>query len=753
MVVQLLLSELIVLETLGFNSHVFRQITGFIYLTFIPGSLLLSILKPKQLGSIETFLCVIGLSISFTFFFGVSLNFFLPLIGIAKPLSLWPLLSSFILMTFCLTLAACKFGKGFNIHINGKFIKDSLLNIYGLLPILIPFLAILSSFVVFNYKNNYLILINYLLMAISVLMVVFIKKVSTKLYPLYIFSISLGILWTHSLISCDIVGGDIQLEYYTLSTVINNTFWDSQIHTNLNAMLSITIMPPIYSILLNLSPVWILKIIYSFLLSLVPLALFLMYKNFCSEKISFLAAFFFISFPSFFFEIVGLSRQELAEFFIVISLLLIFNKSDDFLKKNIILLVFLFSIVVSHYTAAYIYLIIFGSYVVLLFLMEKDTINNFFGKFKIRLKYPEKANLNVITVTYVLIFLTFAMGWYIYISQSSSLLSVVKIGNTILTNIYSNFFSAAGMDPYVMQALGLGQMRSSEIVWQIARIMQYLTQFLIIIGVYGMLTRYRKFFNRSYVSLALVNLFIILLSISLPYFASKINMTRIFHICLFILAPFCILGGLMVFQFLSNVLSPKGFNILIRKVLARISFVNISLTGLSLTEKPPIGRSLKLLAVIVLIPYFLFGTGFVFEVTGATPTSMPLSLYKADWPFHTQSEIQACEWLNGVTNANYRVYADWYGGGFVGLKVSKLDVHHFTVDNSRIKKNSLIFLRRWNIENGTLYLPSSGKSGVTLNYVNINDGYYCEFLNKQDVIYDNGNAKFLYYPGGISNGK
>jgi len=137
------------------------------------------------------------------------------------------------------------------------------------------------------------------------------------------------------------LGGDIQLEYYTLSTVINNTFWDSQIHTNLNAMLSITIMPPIYSILLNLSPVWILKIIYSFLLSLVPLALFLMYKNFCSEKISFLAAFFFISFPSFFFEIVGLSRQELAEFFIVISLLLIFNKSDDFSFKFYIIVIFI----------------------------------------------------------------------------------------------------------------------------------------------------------------------------------------------------------------------------------------------------------------------------------------------------------------------------------------------------------------------------------------------------------------------------
>ncbi len=740
----MLLSGLIVLETSGISLSGFRQITGFIYLTFIPGALLFSILKPRQLSSIETFLCVIGLSVSFTFFFGVVLNFLLPLIGITKPLSLWPILSSFMLMTSFLTLIACKFGKGFNIYVRGKFIKNYLLSAYGLLPILIPFLAILSTFIVFNYKNNNLILINYLLIAISVLMVVFMKKISTKLYPLYLFSISLGLLWTHSLISGDIIGGDIQLEYSTLSAVINNSFWDPQIHTNLNAMLSITIMPPVYSILLGLSPVWLLKIIYSFLLSLVPMALFLMYKNFCSEKISFLSAFFFISFPSFFFEIVGLSRQEIAEFFIALSLLLIFSRSNDFLRKSILLLVFLFSIVVSHYTAAYLYLIIFGSYLFLLFLIERDSINKLFRKFKLKLKYPEKPNFNSINVTYVLIFLTFSLGWYMYISQSSSFLSVVKIGNAIVSTLYSDFFSNYGRDPYILQALGLGQMRSSEIQWQIARSIQYITQFLIIIGVYGLLTKYRPCFNKNYMSLVLVNLFIIILSIILPYFASKINMTRIFHVCLFILAPFCILGGLMIFQFLFQVISKKGFNILTRKLLTSIVIFKSdfnSLKGKFLTE-----NSLKLFTVLILIPYFLFSSGFVFEITGATPTSMPLSLYKADWPFHTQSEIQACEWLSGVTNDNDRVYADWYGGGFVGLKVSKLDVRHFTIDTAKIRKDSLMFLRRWNIENGSLYIPSSEKSGIVLNYMDINGGYYSKFLNSKDLIYDNGNAHFLYYP-------
>ena len=746
-VIQLSLLALIMLEITGINLSLFRQIVGFIYLTFIPGTLLISILKPRKFGSIEILLCITGLSLSFMLFLGAILNFLLPPLGLAKPISLWPLISGFMIVTSFLTLVACKFGKGLNItFIDSKLIKNYLLNPLGLLPILIPFLAILSALVTFYYKNNYLILINYSLMAVCVLIVVFKKNFSARLYPFYLFSISLGLLWTHSLISTDIVGGDIQLEYITLSNVISNSFWDMGIHTNLNAMLSVTIMPPVYSIILDLSPVWVLKIIYSFLFSLVPLALFSMYRNFFSEKISFLASFFFISFPAFFFEIVGLSRQEIAEFFIVISLLLIFSKSDDFVKKNILLLIFLFSIVVSHYTSAYLYLIVFGSYILLLFLMGKDSVNSLFNKLKIKLKYPGKDNFNIISVTYVLIFFTFAMGWYIYISQSSSLESVVKIGDSIVTSLQSDFFSGYGRDPFIMQALGLEQMRSSEIGWQIARYMQYIAQFLIIVGVYGLLTKYRQYFNRSYLSLVLVNLLLILLTIILPNFASKINMTRIFHICLFILSPFCILGGLMIFQFLSRVIF-EGFNALTRKVLTRISSLKIFLTGISIAKKPSTENFLKLITVLILIPYFLLSTGFIFEVTGETPTSMPLSLYKADWPFHTESEIQACNWLNGAASNNGKVYGDWYGAGFVGCKVSKVSARNL-MNNTKIEGNSFIFLRSWNIENGTFYIPTYKKSGLILDYVSLTNGYYYKFLNKNDLVYDNGGSKFFYYRGG-----
>lgn len=51
------------LATLGFDITMLRQIVGFIYLTFIPGFLILRVLKLNRLGIIDTLLHSVGLSV------------------------------------------------------------------------------------------------------------------------------------------------------------------------------------------------------------------------------------------------------------------------------------------------------------------------------------------------------------------------------------------------------------------------------------------------------------------------------------------------------------------------------------------------------------------------------------------------------------------------------------------------------------------------------------------------------------------
>ena len=49
---------------IGINIPFLRDVLGFIYLTFIPGVIILRILKLHEIGSIESFLYSVGLSLA-----------------------------------------------------------------------------------------------------------------------------------------------------------------------------------------------------------------------------------------------------------------------------------------------------------------------------------------------------------------------------------------------------------------------------------------------------------------------------------------------------------------------------------------------------------------------------------------------------------------------------------------------------------------------------------------------------------------
>jgi uncharacterized membrane protein len=60
LVAQLVMLGLVGLSALGFGIPVLTQIVGFIYLTFIPGIIILRILRLHELGSVRTLLYSVG---------------------------------------------------------------------------------------------------------------------------------------------------------------------------------------------------------------------------------------------------------------------------------------------------------------------------------------------------------------------------------------------------------------------------------------------------------------------------------------------------------------------------------------------------------------------------------------------------------------------------------------------------------------------------------------------------------------------
>lgn len=84
----------IFLDTLDFSIPLIRQITGFLILTFVPGILILRILRIHHLGAVKTNVYAAGISLATLMFAGFFVNIVYPLFGIFRPFSLWPLVAT-----------------------------------------------------------------------------------------------------------------------------------------------------------------------------------------------------------------------------------------------------------------------------------------------------------------------------------------------------------------------------------------------------------------------------------------------------------------------------------------------------------------------------------------------------------------------------------------------------------------------------------------------------------------------------------
>jgi uncharacterized membrane protein len=82
----LLFLQLIVYFTVFVDVPVARQVIGFIYLSFIPGLIIVKLLKLDELERLEIVLFSIGISVAFLMFAGLLINTLFPLFGVSEPL-------------------------------------------------------------------------------------------------------------------------------------------------------------------------------------------------------------------------------------------------------------------------------------------------------------------------------------------------------------------------------------------------------------------------------------------------------------------------------------------------------------------------------------------------------------------------------------------------------------------------------------------------------------------------------------------
>lgn len=636
----LLILGLSYLENLGIGIVIFKEIIGFILLTFIPGFIILRILRLHDLNIIPLLLFSVGLSLFYMMMLGVIVSITFPMVGILNPLSFNPLfISLFISLTFLLAIA---FIRDRNFTPIGKE-KDYyyFLNPYVLLSVFVLVLGIFGVYMVNLYDYNFFLMIFIFIISIIPIIIAS-RKVPSKLYPLIIFFLSLALLCHSTLFTNFLVGSDIFAEFYFANLISADQIWNPTLNHQANTALSVTLIPSFYKIISGLNILWYFKLVSNFFFALVPVGLYYMYntsfKGGLSKTEKFFAVFFVISLWYFYYLITGVIRQELAEFFFVLLLIVIFTevKKTDNISYNLIFIFFSISLIVSHYSIANLFLF---------FIIVFMVINKIFGH--------EKKRTNQFGLNYIALFIVLALSWNIFISSGVIFKGVVLMGNSIVTT-YTDLFS-----PHTNVAAEIATSSSVNIAHIIYRYIFYFVLVCMAVGAMIILrnlvlnsrnriinvvvkqlnlSKYNKANygdNQLYEMFTLTNYSLLGFYIVIPLIGFQLGFDRVFHLTSLLLAPYFILG----FKNIINCLD---------KIQNHIFKLKLNKNSIN-----------KILAIFLTI-LFLFNSGFIFElINDPFPNSGPLSLKNTNDPTQLDKERALYLKLHAISDSELKS-AEWF---------------------------------------------------------------------------------------------
>ena len=734
------------------NIPFLRQILGFLFLTLLPGLLIIQILKLNKIGFTEKFVLSIGLSISFLMFFGLLLNNSSLALGYKSPLSIIPLLISFNLAAIALTFIAYRLNKDAVFSLPNIELSTSE-KAFLIVPVIFPALSIFGTYFMNTTNNNIILMFLLFLIPTYVIFIcIFNHRFPARIYPLIIFLIGISLILMKALRSTHILGIDAHLEYYFFQTTLNNMYWSVFGHSTLDACLSISLLPTIYQLFINVNPEIFFNVFYILLFSLAPLVVFVISKKYVGDFYGFLASIFFIFQTKFIFA-AGSARTIVAILFFGLAMMTLFSDRIAPLKKRFLFIVFLSSCIVSHYSTAYIFFfIILGVFVGMVILPRKYTIKK------------------VVSLTIVVLFFAFIFFWYSQVTETAFNAGACYIENT-LTKL-NMFFIVESRRDNVQTLFGEGIMQKG-IPQKIEFVFTWLTFAFIGIGVITLVRRYKEMsfpelnfrkpdflkekFEATYFMIALACSALLVAFVALPFVSTGYGIDRLYAVAITILSVFFVIGGIMLskhfFFFTKHFLSKERTcakkETLFAKQKAfmekcyRSSFGKAFLSKKRFVLKEKQKSSTKntpqvrayLIILLVLIPYFLCVTGVTSQMFGVrNAITLNSEGRQYDMLYVHDQESYAAKWLRSNTDEKTRIYTDFFGGLWLssqGMIRSSIYDPSFIEDKEAIG-DGYIFLRYVNVVGGKLLCRN-------VQWHNLTE--YDHLFVERNLAYDNGGSE------------
>lgn len=676
--------SIVALASVLLDLSVLRQTIGFIFLSFVPGFLVLKILRISKRDSVTTILMSFGLSITLLSLLGLCVNGFGLALDFLHPLSFYPMVvtvfgSTLFLLLFCVGQRDVK-------AYSSVLRNVSLGRVLKLSPIV--GLAVLAAFgAVYHIVPLLLIAIVGIAVSLAVI-VLFGQRFSGQELLVIILLFSIALLLHTVLVSKYFVGSDIFLEFHVFKLTDINNAWSPGIITSyslvdsLNSLVSITILPKVYTTILGVSGETFFKLFYPTVFAFVPSVIYKICEQQTEKIKALLASFVFVSTSIVFysFEPVSLSRQMVGMLFFLLSMFLILDQTFPVKERRLLTVVFAFSLIIAHYSLAYIF------FLFILILFMEPRIVSFLTRRKLQTS-------QVLTLGMVVLIAAMIFSWYVYVANSpfnQLLNSIYRI-----TDMFSADFLRLESRTSQDQLYSLSPTASSSLVGNIHKTLVYVELIFIGIGLlFSIVKRKSSIISHEFLVTAATGISILGMCFLVPHLSDTLNLSRFYCITLPFLAIFYVIGFESVFGLMG--------------ALAK------NTPRLNLTAHGKHSKSIDRLAVCfatsVLICLFLFQVGFINHITQDYPYSYSLDLERKSnskdltvqvilhKQYFLDEEVLSSKWLAKKADVTAKVYADANSAVTVLRSYALLSGERLLpFTNSSIHPLSFIYLKYVNV--------------------------------------------------------
>lgn len=353
------LLTLIVFNVLQVNSNPLQLVVSAVVISFIPGYLSLRALN-LWTASLRSFLYAVSLSIALMLGVGIFIN----TLTVIYPTFVGMNTVSFVggidlLVIILLVIARRRSPLSTPIQLPQitftKFLRT-------LSIALLPVVGAVAAVHLNNTGNNFLSMSTIVIVASMTSYLVYTSK-KTGVYrtAFILYAAGLTIILLGALRGDTVSGTDISKELYLLQLMQHAGAWTPSLYNDAyNASLSINILPTLLSGVLHLSNQTIFQIVLPALYALVPVMAYALYKKTKFGFLGVLPALLIMAQPSFVTWSPIPIRQMVAIFFFAALILVAFDQKISRQYRQVLVFILGTSVILSHYSTAYITLGLIG---------------------------------------------------------------------------------------------------------------------------------------------------------------------------------------------------------------------------------------------------------------------------------------------------------------------------------------------------------------------------------------------------------